>query len=191
MLQNPFLRPFARVAFKYEDMVIPVSKNTESRLLKFVKPRKHSMIYNAVDCPGLTGSINKEKIVLTVGMVGKISSLVKGHFLFLEVARRIPDVKFILYGQHKDNTIEKLREKAAKNVEFIDHSSRKDLLELYRKSMIYAQLSYDESFGVSVIEAMACGCTPFVTSNGALPEIVGNCGVIVNSMDPEIISEKL
>ncbi|GAI46095.1 unnamed protein product, partial [marine sediment metagenome] len=152
-------------------MVIPVSKNTESRLLKFVKPRKHSMIYNAVDCPGLTGSINKEKIVLTVGMVGKISSLVKGHFLFLEVARRIPDVKFILYGQHKDNTIEKLREKAAKNVEFIDHSSRKDLLELYRKSMIYAQLSYDESFGVSVIEAMACGCTPFVTSNGALPEI--------------------
>ena len=45
------------------------------------------------------------------------------------------------------------------------------------------QLSRRESFGVGVIESMACGCIPVVTSIGGLPETVGNVGMTVEFND--------
>jgi hypothetical protein len=42
---------------------------------------------------------------------------------------------------------------------------------------------YYESFGIPLVEAMACGC-PVITSNApACPEIVGNAGLLVNPDD--------
>jgi glycosyltransferase involved in cell wall biosynthesis len=54
-----------------------------------------------------------------------------------------------------------------------------DLMDIFRKSKVYCQLSYTESFGVTNLEAMACGCVPVVTNRDALPEIVGDTGVVV------------
>jgi glycosyltransferase involved in cell wall biosynthesis len=53
------------------------------------------------------------------------------------------------------------------------------LMDKLRDVKVYCQLSYTESFGVTNLEAMACGCVPVVTDRGALPEVVGNTGVIV------------
>ena len=48
-----------------------------------------------------------------------------------------------------------------------------------KESKVYCQLSYEESFGVSLLEAMACGCIPVVSDRGALPWLVGECGIVV------------
>ena len=48
---------------------------------------------------------------------------------------------------------------------------------------MYCQLSYRESFGVALLEAMALGCIPVVTKNGALPEVVGDVGFYVEYGD--------
>ena len=37
----------------------------------------------------------------------------------------------------------------------------------------------EETFGVAVLEGLACGCVPLVTRSGGLPEAVGDCGVVV------------
>jgi glycosyltransferase involved in cell wall biosynthesis len=53
------------------------------------------------------------------------------------------------------------------------------LMEYFRQCKVYCQLSYTETFGMSLLEAMACGCVPVVTDRDALPEVVGDCGLIV------------
>jgi len=64
----------------------------------------------------------------------------------------------------------------AKVIENIPHE---DLMELLRHTKVYCQLSYTESFGMTLLEAMACGCVPVVTNRDALPEVVGDCGVVI------------
>jgi glycosyltransferase involved in cell wall biosynthesis len=52
---------------------------------------------------------------------------------------------------------------------------------LYAQATLFAMPSFDEGFGLPVLEAMACG-TPVITSNGgALPEIVGDAGLICST----------
>ena len=51
-----------------------------------------------------------------------------------------------------------------------------DVLEMLQPAKVFCQLSYRESFGVGVVEAMLCECIPVVTDRGALPEVVGDAG---------------
>lgn len=54
-----------------------------------------------------------------------------------------------------------------------------DLVALYNLATVYCQPSFDEGFGLPVLEAIACGC-PVVSSNqGSLPEVVGEAGLLV------------
>ncbi len=58
--------------------------------------------------------------------------------------------------------------------------SNKDLMKLYNLASVYCQPSFDEGFGLPVLEAMACGC-PVVSSNrGSLPEVVGDAGILTD-----------
>jgi len=43
---------------------------------------------------------------------------------------------------------------------------------LYNEHKVVLQLSVIESFGVSVAEAMSCGCVPVVSAVGGLKEVV-------------------
>jgi len=46
-----------------------------------------------------------------------------------------------------------------------------------------------EGFGLPAAEAMACNTPVVVTSAGALPEVVGDCGVIVPPRDAVALKE--
>jgi glycosyltransferase involved in cell wall biosynthesis len=49
---------------------------------------------------------------------------------------------------------------------------------------VYVQASRHEGFGLSVAEAMLAGCFPVVSSAGALPEVVGDTGVVLGAAAP-------
>jgi glycosyltransferase involved in cell wall biosynthesis len=67
----------------------------------------------------------------------------------------------------------------------IVHIPRERLLEKFKSAKVYCQLSRTESFGMSLLESMACGCVPVVSDKDALPEVVGGCGLIVPYGDVE------
>ncbi|MBD1432785.1 glycosyltransferase family 4 protein [Sphingobacterium sp. DN00404] len=70
--------------------------------------------------------------------------------------------------------------------EYIPHHI---LAEIYNKAFGFLYPSIRESFGLPLLEAMACG-TPVVTSNrSAMPEIAGNDAVYVDPLDPVSIAE--
>ena len=58
----------------------------------------------------------------------------------------------------------------------------------YRAADAFVYPSFNESFGLPILEAMACGC-PVVTSEvSAMPEIAGGAAVLADPQDPKSIA---
>lgn len=66
-----------------------------------------------------------------------------------------------------------------------------ELANLYRGATALVNCSLRESFGMTILEAMACGC-PVITSNvSALPEVAGNAALLVNPRSVREISKTM
>jgi glycosyltransferase involved in cell wall biosynthesis len=62
---------------------------------------------------------------------------------------------------------------------------------LYANADAFVLPSLDEGFGLPVLEAMACG-TPVIASNGgALPEVVGDAGLIFDLSQPDTLAQSM
>ncbi len=59
---------------------------------------------------------------------------------------------------------------------------------LYRRAAVYVQASRHEGFGLAVAEAMLAGCVPVVMNVTAMPEVVGDAGVLIESQEPDAVA---
>jgi len=191
MAHRPLQKHFARYALEHADLVLPVSRFNEGELLRFAHPRRHVRVENAVDLPAVNVEGPRRRQVVTAGAVESLYSQLKGHDTLIEAARHLPDVRFVIAGPSKDRTIDRYRAVAPPNVEFQGMLSHERLVELFAESSVYAQLSRYESFGVAVAEAMWCGCTPVVSDQAALAEVVGDTGEIVQGDDPLVAARAI
>jgi glycosyltransferase involved in cell wall biosynthesis len=51
------------------------------------------------------------------------------------------------------------------------------------------QASRHEGFGLAVAEAMLAGCVPVVVNATAMPEVVGDAGVLIESQQPQEVAD--
>lgn len=149
---------------------------------------KITTIYHGVPGNTSTAPEARARMALTVGNVCRENLLRKGLLPFVQAARFLPDVQFVHAGAWQDDSIAELRQAAGKNVEFRGFVADAELAELYSEASVYVQASLHEGFGMSVAESMAAGCIPVTTMNGALPEVAGDTGVYVLSLEPEAIA---
>jgi glycosyltransferase involved in cell wall biosynthesis len=78
-------------------------------------------------------------------------------------------------------------EKLMNHIQILDYVVFSDIPYLYNLATVFLYPSHRESFGMPVIESMACG-TPVITSNtSALPEIAGGAACLVNPQNPDEI----
>jgi glycosyltransferase involved in cell wall biosynthesis len=72
-----------------------------------------------------------------------------------------------------------------------ERMTQEDLAPWYRGAMGFIFPSVHETFGMPVLEAMACGC-PVITSNTtALPELTGGAALLVNPRSVEEIADAI
>jgi len=69
--------------------------------------------------------------------------------------------------------------------------SIEQIRDLYAKSGIAVVPSDYEGFGLPAGEAMACGIPLIATDGGALPEVVGDAGLVVPSKNPEALADAI
>ncbi len=62
---------------------------------------------------------------------------------------------------------------------------------IYNGATVLALPSHYEGFGLTALEAMACGTPTVVSDRGSLPEVVGDTGLLVDPDDPEDIAAAL
>nr|WP_290665635.1 glycosyltransferase family 1 protein [Ardenticatena sp.] len=77
------------------------------------------------------------------------------------------------------------RLKLGKQVRFLGRVPLEDLPLLYNAAMVHVHPSYYEGFGLTPLEAMACGTPTIVSNVSSLPEVVGDAGLRVNPEDDE------
>ena len=125
----------------------------------------------------------RDRMALTVGVVDRRNLGRKGIRAFVEAAAALPDVEFVVAGKDAgDGALESLRALAGPNVSFAGFVPDPELDDLYRRASVYVQASQHEGFGMSVVEAMLAGAIPVVTPSGALPEVVGDAGIVTSDI---------
>jgi glycosyltransferase involved in cell wall biosynthesis len=66
-----------------------------------------------------------------------------------------------------------------------------DLPAIYAKATVFLYPSLRESFGLPILEAMACGC-PVITSNtSSMPEIAGDATILIDPFDTKSLAEAI
>ena len=181
-----------RYALKKANKVIAVSESTKNWVLNWVKRSDIITLYHGFDSEKFAPDGKKENMVLSVGKLTNETTIrVKGLKTYAKAAELLPDVNFILIGDHDPKIAEQWRVKAPLNFEVIDFMPIERLISYYQKAKVYAQLSYQESFGCALAEAMLCECVPVVTRRGALPEVVGDAGLYVDYDDVKGTAEKI
>jgi len=136
-----------------------------------------------------------DRFILFVGAVEEGRRNLPGLLrVFAQIAPRI-EHKLVIVGAlgHTSHTILSLvsalgLDNAVKIVGFVPDE---DLQLFYRGADIFLYLSLAEGFGMTPLEAMACGC-PVVCSNlTSLPEVVGDAGILVDPRQEEDVAEKI
>jgi glycosyltransferase involved in cell wall biosynthesis len=124
-------------------------------------------------------------------------SPLKGLRYLLEAVasiRRRKSVRLTVIGALKrDGEIERLAGRLNLNgaVRFTGRIAYEDFARYYAEAAIAVIPSLYEGFGMPAGEAMACGVPVVSTSGGALPEVVGDAGIIVPPGDGEALEKAI
>jgi len=79
----------------------------------------------------------------------------------------------------------------AERVWFLGYVEEINLPGLYAGATLFILPSFNEGFGLPALEAMACGTPVLVSNGGALPETVGDAGLIFDLSRPDTLSSSM
>ena len=99
-------------------------------------------------------------------------ALVKGYDLIAQLAASNPEWSFTLVGDANYQA-------NSPNILVLGKERPEALVQLYNTHEFYLQLSSSEGFPNALGEAMACGCIPIGSAVGAIPEILGDTGLLL------------
>lgn len=199
------LATMTRVSFRLCTHILPVhaslvrSRNTfqqddpeDQGVLSFMPDLAKSIVevsngYDPAQWPISTRTVRDVDVVTVASNDRRPSTLrLKGIDLLLEIARGRPRLRFQIIGITGSLLLH-----VPSNVEFIPHVPNHELHAHYARAKVYAQLSLSEGFPNALCEAMLCGCTPLVSSVGAMPLIVNETGLVLHQRNLEKARELL
>jgi glycosyltransferase involved in cell wall biosynthesis len=75
------------------------------------------------------------------------------------------------------------------SIKYLGYLDKSTLVKVYNATDALVAPSFHEGFGITLLEAMACG-TPVISSNvSAMPEVVGEAGILVDPYRDQVIAE--
>jgi len=142
-------------------------------------------------------AIKKEKYIITVSNAFDRRKNIKTSLkAFSEVHKQFPDYEYYLVGSCMgvDGPAYKyaIRNGLSAGVRFVGPKKYSDIIDLVKYATLMVHPSKEESFGLSVLEAMVLG-TPVVGGNksGNIPNLLEHkkYGILCNVRDPKSISK--
>ena len=117
----------------------------------------------------------------TVGYLSRVQSE-KGASVYLKLAELNPHLMFLIAGPNLGRYA--FRE-LPNNLVYVGFHPREKLPLIYNAFDVYCFLSMsgEETFGLTVLEAMACGVPPIVPNFDGVPSVVGDAGLIADALN--------
>ena len=135
----------------------------------------------------------KSRIIVTNSADMPLKGLQHLLLAIKEISRK-KNVRLIVVGQPKKNgRIVKLIRTLGigKYLTFTGRIDQQAFIEQYAKAWLAVIPSVYEGFGLPAGEAMACGLPVVSTAGGALPEVVGDAGILVPPADSQALARAI
>lgn len=146
------------------------------------------------------------KTIKVISIIGRFQKI-KGHNFFLEAAeivlRERQDIKFLIIGSNQFNIkddeinfqqmVNKVEGSEILRNHVVFTGFRSDIPEIINFSKIVVNSSICETFGMTIVEAMACSKPVISTNMGSPPEIIedGINGFLIPTQNSIAIAEKI
>ena len=79
----------------------------------------------------------------------------------------------------------------AQDVVFVGAVPLEETVRFYQAADLFVYPSLNETFGLPILEAMACGCPVVTSDTSAMPETAGGAAVLANPTDPAAVAKAL
>ena len=177
-------------AISKSDGIICISENTKRDLLKYYPNTKGRIIviHNGFDDTEYyyTDKAREKKLVYVGGRIGY-----KNFRLAVDIAKTMQDYQLIIVGGG-ELTKKEIDLLADVNYRKIGFASAKELRDIYNRSFALLYTSEYEGFGITPVEAQACGCLVACQYTSSLPEVVVDtaCAIDPNNLDNTVSALK-
>ncbi|ASP26661.1 N-acetyl-alpha-D-glucosaminyl L-malate synthase BshA [Bacillus velezensis] len=201
---DPSLKDLIRFAIEASDRVTAVSTALAGETYDLIKPdKKIETIYNFIDervylkkntesIKEKHGILPDEKVVIHVSNFRKVKRVKDVIRVFRNIAAKTK-AKLLLVGDGPEKCVAwQLVEKYGLQDQVLLLGNQDRVEELYSISDLKLLLSEKESFGLVLLEAMACGVPCIGTNIGGIPEVIKDqvSGFLVEVGDIQTASEK-
>ncbi len=190
---DPGKRRMVAYIHRKADRVLPVDESLKQDAMRNlgVSGENIEPVPTGYDSEMFRPQGSKERMVLTVGVIDRLNLRRKGLETFVQAASYLPDVKFVLVGGSRDNSLDDLIKMSSPNAEFAGEVPHGSLVPFYQRAAVYCQLSAYEGLPNALCEAMLCGCVPVGTRVNGIPNAMGDTGHYVPVGDPKAASEAI
>jgi glycosyltransferase involved in cell wall biosynthesis len=193
------------------DAVIINSNSLRAEIDQYltVDPQKVSLIYEAVDHdifkPGDRDAARAQiapfgisrPFVLFVSSLWRYKNCDGLLRAWRLIRHELEGRQLVILGAERDRRYSaELHELAAElgiaeDVVFVGGVPNEETVQFYRAADLLVYPSFNETFGLPILEAMACGC-PVVTSDlSSMPEIAGGAALLADPHDPGSIARSV
>ena len=201
--QQHYFRHFVPAVLRHSRAVIAISESTRRDLVRFypeIVPDRVHVVLSGYDARRFSqerahAPSDESPYALYVGNVMPHKNLHRLVEAFAIAARQIPG-RLVIRGAGRGLHVRALRARIADlglwpRVEWESYASADELARLYQHAAMLLLPSLHEGFGLTALEAMACG-TPVITSNtSSLPEVVGDAAVLIDPLDTEALAHTI
>lgn len=183
--------------------VIVASKAIATQFYDFDHQNKVKLVYHGFEfdepsevSSDINGLIKGSWVAVVVGTL-QARKAQEDAIKAISIARqKIPNISLLLVGKGESKYVAYLKLLIAeldlrKKVFFLGH--RSDVISILAKCDVFIMPSWEEPFGVVVLEAMSVGLPVIGVNTGGVKEIIENdkTGFLVDAKSPELIAEKM
>jgi glycosyltransferase involved in cell wall biosynthesis len=211
---NPLVRAYRRMSYprsvRIADAIIVNSESLRSEVTRYleVDARKLRLVYEAID-HDLFKPGDPEAARVRVSSYG----VTKPYALFVStlwpykncqgllrawaIARdELADRQLVIVGRGDADYVAKLRSLAGElgigtDVLFTGGIPLEDTVPFYRAADVLVYPSFNETFGLPILEAMACGCPVVTSDTTSMPEVAGGAAILSDPAEPASIARAI
>ncbi len=188
-----YFRTWVPLVLRHSRAVVTISQASRDDLVRFYRvPAERIFVAlcgydRSRFTPAGAGAAGGEPYALYVGNVMPHKNLLRLVEAFAMATRRQP-ARLVIRGRGPAAHVEAVRARIdalglGPRTDWQPYAPADELAALYRGARLLVLPSLAEGFGLTALEAMACGTPVVAADRSSLPEVVGDAGLLVDPLD--------